>query len=41
MQWKRLKDETLSIKINKKNIAEICALTIDKAIEFLVILEIK
>jgi len=31
---KRLKDETLSIKINKKNIAEICALTIDKAIEF-------
>lgn len=30
----RLRDEALSVRINKKNIAEVCALTVDKAIEF-------
>ncbi len=31
---KRLKDEALSVRIGKYNIAEVCALTTDKAIEF-------
>lgn len=30
----RLRDEALSVRINKKNIAEVSALTVDKAIQF-------
>ncbi len=30
----RLRDEALSVRINKKNIAEVSSLTVDKAIEF-------
>ncbi len=30
----RLRDEALSVRINKKNIAEVCNLTIDKAVDF-------
>ncbi|MDD4289930.1 MAG: excinuclease ABC subunit UvrA [Patescibacteria group bacterium] len=31
---KRLKEEALSVRVNKKNIAEVCNLTTDRAIEF-------
>lgn len=31
---RRLRDEALSVRINKKNIVEVCDLSIDKAIEF-------
>ncbi|MFZ8848431.1 MAG: excinuclease ABC subunit UvrA [Minisyncoccia bacterium] len=40
-QGKRLKKEALSVKINNKNIWEVCSLTIDKCYEFFVDYESK
>jgi excinuclease ABC subunit A len=40
-QGKRLKKESLSVKINNKNIWEVCSLTIDKCYEFFVDYESK